>query len=323
MHEKSFPHKISWIPDSPISSGAKAYHTAVIHASWHIDNIVPLIRLVTPNVRSGHLIVDFGAGTGSSAIFMQKYLPKQIHLLLVDNSASWLGHAYSLLSGKPNVGFALLKQDGRYVYLHEVVGQGSANHVVSANTIHLMSDLKATLEGVNKALKRGGTFNFQSGNILRKDRDHGILMIHNTVDRVHDLAIDIINANKKYASYQKNLPVRIKENVAQRKFVFPDPKSIDYYLGLLSTVGFRDIRVTQKSIRVKYADWLKFLRVRRLQAGILPEVGGKEATPREALDRNELITEASRALFKELQATNPHANRTSFLAEWVYVTAKK
>ena len=40
------------------------------------------------------------------------------------------------------------------------------------------------------------------------------------------------------------------------------------------------------------------MRVRRLQAGILPEVGGKDATPQEERDRDDLITKAANILFK-------------------------
>lgn len=306
-----------------MSRGATAYHDAVISASWHVDNIAHLIAVVGKSVSPGHVVVDFGAGTGSSALYLQRYFPKKTKLVLVDNSASWLGHAYDLLRGHPDVACVLLKDNDRYLFLDEVIGEGGADHVVCANTIHLMSNLSDTLGGIRRALKTGGTFSFQSGNIRRNDRDNGVLMIHNTVDRVHDIAIAIINTKKKYASYRKDLPARIEGSVGQRKFVFPDPKPVDYYRELLTAVGFRDILISYKRIRVKYADWLRFLRVRRLQAGILPEVGGKEATHKEEHDRDELIAEASGKLFRELQATNPLANRTSFCAEWVYVTTKK
>lgn len=312
-----------WRPDRPVSRGASAYHDAVIDASWHVDNIAHLIAVVGKSVSPGHVVVDFGAGTGSSSLYLQRHFSKKTKLVLVDNSASWLGHAYNLLGSHPDVACILLKDNDRYLFLDEVIGAETVDHVVCANTIHLMSNLSDTLWGIRRALKTGGRFSFQSGNIRRNGRDQGILMIHNTVDRVHDIAIEIINNKRKYASYRRDLNARIEGSTGQRKFVFPDPKPIDYYRDLLATVGFGDIRISHKPIRVKYADWLRFLRVRRLQAGILPEVGGKEATPREEHDRDELITEASGALFKELQATNPHADLTSFLAEWVYVTTKK
>ncbi len=322
--KREFPDlKNLWQSDRPVSPGAKAYHDAVIGASWHVDNIRHLIRVMKPHVRKGHMVVDFGAGTGSSAFYFRKHLPKKTKLLLVDNSASWLGHAYKLLGRHSDVACVLLKNGDRYMYLDEVIGEAAADHVVCANTIHLMTNLEQTLVGIRKALKSGGTFSFQSGNIGREGRDNGVLMIHNTVDRVHDIAISMINKDKKYGVYQKDLGARVDREFGQRKFVFPDPKPIEYYMDVLSTAGFRNVRIAYKPIRVKYRDWLRFLRVRRLQAGILPEVGGKDATPEEEADRDALITAASKELFAELASTNPFADSTSFAAEWVYVTAKK
>lgn len=315
--------KTLWRPERPVSRGAKAYHDAVTHASWHVDNIVHLIGITKPNVRPGHIVVDFGAGTGSSAVYFRRHLPKETKLVLVDNSASWLGHAYELLAQHPDVACVLLKDGDRYLFLDEVIGEVATDHVFCANTIHLMSNLRETLEGIRRALKRRGTFAFQSGNIRRKARKNGVLMIHNTVDRVHDLAIAMIKKEKRYAAYHKDLTSRIEREYAQRKFVFPDPKPIEYYQDLLTTTGFKNLRIAYKPIRVRNRDWLTFLRVRRLQAGILPEVGGKDATPEEEHDRDALIAAASKELFSELASTNPFADRTSFAAEWVYVTVKK
>ncbi len=315
--------KLLWHPDRPVSHGAKAYHDAVIRASWHVDNIAHLIGITKPHVRPEHLVVDFGAGTGSSAVYLRKHLPKKTKLLLVDNSASWLGHAYELFVQHPAVACVLLKDGDRYLFLDEVIGEDAADHVCCANTVHLMSNLKETLEGIRRALKSKGTFAFQSGNIRRKARRNGVLMIHNTVDRVHDLAIAMIKREKRYAAYHNDLTSRIEREYLQRKFVFPDPKPIEYYADVLATAGFRNVRIAYKPVRVKYRDWLTFLRVRRLQAGILPEVGGKDAAPNEEADRDALITAASKELFAQLTSTNPFADRTSFAAEWVYVTAKK
>mgnify|MGYP006871810966 CR=1 FL=1 len=60
-----------------------------------------------------------------------------------------------------------------------------------------------------------------------------------------------------------------------------------------------------------------------MQAGILPEIGGKEPTVEVERDRDELITRAAQMLFIELKAKNSLADNTSFTAEWVYVQAQK
>lgn len=68
---------------------------------------------------------------------------------------------------------------------------------------------------------------------------------------------------------------------------------------------------------------INFLRVRRLQAGILPEVGGKDATPEAEKGRDRIISLAVRKLFSEFKKQNPFANKISFTAEWIFVQAQK
>lgn len=314
----------SWYPDRPVSKGAAAYHDAVVNSSWHIDNINWLVEIVREKIRNGDVVVDFGAGTGGSALYLLKNLKLSFKLLLVDNSASWLGKAYDVLGKNSNVEFFLLeKVEDKYATLSETIGNEIAEHVISANTVHLIPNLEDAFKGVNAALKQKGSFTFQSGNIVRSDREEGILMIDDTVKRVHDIALELVQENEKFAKYKEGLDERIEIEEPQRKFVFPDPRTLEFYLKTLEIAGFRYEKPFQKLIKVKYSDWLDFLRVKRLQAGILPEVGGKEPTPEEEQDRDELITMASNHLFKELETQNPFADDTTFTAEWIYVTSVK
>ena len=215
------------------------------------------------------------------------------------------------------------KINGRYETLAEIVGNDIVDHVISANTVHLIPDLGAAFKGIYSSLKPLGTFTFQSGNISRDGREKGILMVDDTVKRVHDLALDIIRTNNKFQKYRKDLDKRIQAEDEQRRFVFPDQRPLEMYLKKLRDAGFKYIETHYKSIRIKYNDWLNFLRVKRLQAGILPEVGGKEASAEESHDRDLLITLGSNKLFKELEEKNPMADNKSFTTEWVYVSAKK
>jgi len=315
---------IAWQPSKPLSSGAVAYHSAVIRASWHIDNINEMIRLVKNDIRNGDIVVDFGAGTGSSAVYITNKILHKFSLFLVDNSPSWLGKAYNIFHSNKQITCLLLeKMHGRYQALDELMGRDSVDHVLSANTVHLIPNITDTFEGIYRALKAGGKFTFQSGNIKRSGRARGILMIDDSIHRVHDIAISIIKTDEQYKYYKKTINERILRERSQRKLIFPDPRPISYYVKQLTNIGFRDIHTTHKQITVFYKDWLAFLRVRRLQAGILPEIGGKEPTIKEERDRDEIITKASRLLFKELKEYNALANNISFTAEWVYVWAKK
>lgn len=313
-----------WHPSKPTSRGASAYHAAVVHASWHRDNIYGLIQLIKKTIKTGDVVVDFGAGTGSSAVYITHHITRKFSLFLVDNSPSWLGNAYSLFHTNPHVTCLLLeKNQERYKTLDEIMGKETAHHVFAANTVHLIPNISEVFAGIYRVLRSNGIFTFQSGNIIRNDRKKDLLMIDDSVHRVHDFAISIIKTDKKYKRYKKDITARIQGELSQRKFVFPDPRPIEQYLDALKKNGFRNIQSSYKQIKVSYTDWLSFLRVRRLQAGILPEIGGKVPTPEEEQDRDEIITQASHMLFDQLKEKNSLADNTSFTTEWVYVQAQK
>ncbi len=313
-----------WKPDRPISKGAAAYHEAVSKAKYYVYVLDELMKLVSPKIKSKEIIVDFGAGTGVSALRLIEHLKVTAEVWLVDNSAAWLGKAYEVLNKKSNVKcFLLEKTPHGYATLADTIGKDMADHVISANTFHLVPDLEETFKGIADALKNNGTFVFQSGNITQDNRPDGALMVDDSVKRVHKIALDIVRNNPKFEEYKKDLDARISMNESQRKFVFPEPRTINVYLDALKKSGFEYEEPIFKLFKVKYSDWLNFLRVRRLQAGILPEIGGHEPSPKEESDRDELITLAANKLFDELKSQNPLADRESFTIEVAYVTAKK
>lgn len=314
----------TWSPDRPTSQGATAYHNAVVHASWHKENINGLIEIVKDKIKPDDIVIDFGAGTGASTVYLLQSLKSTYSVLLMDNSASWLGKGYEILHKHNNVSFYMLgkKGDG-FMTPDDILGKNAVNHVISANTVHLIPGIEETFKGIFAVLKSQGSFSFQSGNILRKDKEDGVLMIDDTVKEIHDLALEIMRKDKTFKRYVLDLDIRMKEQARQRKMVFPDPRPVEYYVKTLKSVGFKNVSVTYKKIKVKYDDWMNFVRVRRLQAGILPEVGGKDATPQEEQDRDALITKAANILFEKLKTQNPLANSQSFIAEWIYVQAEK
>ena len=314
----------SWHPDRPVSKGATAYHDAVVDSSWLKDIIFELSKIVEPNLKQNEVVVDFGAGTGTSAFYLMKSIHKKVRLWLVDNSPSWLAKAYELLKDLPNVKYFVLEKKGDgYATLAEMIGKNTADHVISANTVHLIPDIETTFKGVSLALKPSGTFTFQTGNFLRKNRPEGALMIDDTVQTVHDIAIDIIKKNPRYKEYRHRLDEKISAMASQRKLVFPDPRPIEFYLKNLKLAGFGASEPQFIPVRIKYDDWLNFLRVKRLQAGILPEIGSKEPTPEEEKIRDDLITQGALKLFEDLRKNNPLADDEFFLIECVYVLSKK
>ncbi len=314
----------SWIPDRPTSQGASQYHDAVVKASWHVDNIAVLISTTRKNIKKGSIVVDFGAGTGASALYFLKEIKKDFTLWLTDNSPSWLGKSYEILHQKKNVAFFVLKKvKDNYEMLHEVIGNQVADMVICANTVHLIPDVRRAFKGIYSTLKPEGVFAFQSGNIIRGGREKGLMMIDDSVIRVHDIAIQKIRKDAKLENYRKKLDQKIKINTPQRKIVFPNPRPVEFYLNELKAVGFKNPKISFKRIKVRYDDWFNFLKVRRLQAGILPEIGGKEPTPREEKDRDNLISDSAKKLFEELKNKNPFSNKKTFTAEWTYIVASK
>lgn len=313
-----------WKPDKPVSKGATAFHDAVAKSSWIKDILFELSNVVNPLVNDDDIVVDFGAGTGTSAINLLKSLDKKITLWLVDNSPSWLGKAYELLHEVPNVKYFILEKKGnRYATLAETIGENVADHVISANTVHLIPDIGEVFRGIALAIKKNGTFTFQTGNFLREDRPDGALMIDDTVRTVHDIALEIVRTDPKYKDYREGLNERIDAEEAQRKFVFPEPRPIEFYLKALSYARLKHNNAMFIPVRIRYDDWLDFLRVKRLQAGILPEIGGKEPLEQEEKDRDELITEGALKLFDDLKKNNPLADEDYFTIECVYVLSKK
>jgi len=324
MNSKILNSYPTWSPDRPTSRGATAYHDAVVDASWHKTNIQGLIEIVKKNICSDDIVIDFGAGTGASTVYLLQDLNSKVHMCVMDNSASWLGKAFAILNKHKNIYFYLLgRKDSGFMTPDDIMGKNVADHVLSANTVHLIPNIESTFRGIYTVLKPGGRFTFQSGNILRKGKANGVLMIDDTVKEIHDIALDLIRLDKTFVDYASDLKSRIKAQAKQRKFVFPDPRPIDYYLKILKSVGFKNTNVIHKKIKVKFNDWMDFVRVRRLQAGILPEVGGKDATQQEELDRDTLISKAAKILFKKLKTKNPLTNNQSFVAEWIYVQATK
>ena len=317
-------HLKPWQPNKPISRGAIAYHEAVANADYYLESLDKLMSIIAQKIKDGDIVVDYGAGTGVSAMYMLKRLKANIKLWLVDNSPAWLGKAYDIFHKNPNVEcFILEKNNEDYATLCETIGEQTADHVISANTVHLIPNLEYTFKGINLALKPNGTFTFQSGNITRRGRKKGVLMVDDTVKRVHDIAMEIVKENKKYKNYREIIKKQIEPNKKQQNFVFPEPRPLEYYLASLKSAYFKYAEPYYKLLRIAYKDWMEFLRVKRLQAGILPEIGGINPSPQEEKDRDELITMSANQLFKELERHNPMSDDKCFTVELVYVTATK
>ena len=316
--------KPSWKPTAPSSRGATAYHDSVCRANYYMQALDELMKVAAPKIQKGQIVVDLGAGTGVSGLHLLKHTKTPFRLWLVDNSPAWLGKAYEVLHENQGTQFYILEKKGEgYATLAETVGAGIADHVLSANTVHLIHEIEEVFRGVAAALKENGTFLIESGNIVMGNSPKGALLIDDTVKRVHEIALDIVREDPEFSVYRQKIDANIKKYEAQRKFVFPEPRSLEFYGNSLRKAGFEVQESYFRLFKVKFEEWLSFLRVKRLQAGILPEVGGNEPTPKEEEDRDRLITIAARRLFEELQKTNPLVDKEGFTIEGVYILSQK
>jgi SAM-dependent methyltransferase len=315
---------VSWQPQRVPSLGATAYHDATGQAKWCLATTDSLVELGIPYIHEGDTVVDFGAGTGITAQRILDSVSVPFSLVLVDNSESWLGKAHEVLSPYANVSFALLRKTGKgFQSLDEVMGRDAVQHIFSANTVHLIEDIQAVFSGMYACLTPQGRFIFQSGNIFRHDRPDGLLMIDDTIHEIHTSALDILRQTDEFIQYREGLDERIAKEASQRVCIFPRVRNIKVYKDALEKCGFHSIDVRFETVRVSYKEWLNFCTIKRIQAGILPEIGGRDATPQQERDRDTVIRLACKKYFESLAKNNSHADTESFAAEWVYVRAIK
>ena len=95
----------------------EAYHRALYHngeienpAVWHKESEEKLVELSLPHIDQGTLVVDYGSGTGGSAIELLKALDCKgisIELVMMDPLVSWFAKARDLLGDRSDVHFEL------------------------------------------------------------------------------------------------------------------------------------------------------------------------------------------------------------------------
>ena len=87
------------------------------------------------------LVVDYGSGTGGSAIELLKEVEKrgiEINLVLIDPLVSWFSKARDLLKGRPNVHFELSiekeMENASFRDLRDILGGRKADVIISSST---------------------------------------------------------------------------------------------------------------------------------------------------------------------------------------------
>lgn len=312
-----------WIPDKSVSHGAQAYHETVIKSSWYDSNLKKFV-LEFLDLKHRDVVVDFGAGTGISSLYLYEHIDEDCELLLVDNSPSWLAKSYEIFSDKSNVSFFVLgKNCSGYEKLSDIIGVELVDAVLSANTVHLIEDLSSTFLGIYESLKLGGAFIFHSGNISRDNRDNDVLAIESSIEDIHSIAIEIIKTDKRFSKYVDSIDNLMISEYNQRKIIFPDSRTTEYYMDCLVKSGFKNIELKYFPVEVLYDDWRNFIKIKRIQSGVLPEIGGRNPNEEQQNDRNIILDMAMDEYIMNLWNNNHFATDEKFVVEWICMKAVK
>ena len=142
----------SGLSDAEVKDG-EAYHRALYYegdanrpVSWHRDSVDKLIEIAIPHISEGSLVVDYGSGTGGSAIELLKSLDERdirVELVLIDPLVSRFSKARDILGSRDDVHFELSTKrdsDGKSSFrvLQEILDGRKADVIISSSTLHLI-----------------------------------------------------------------------------------------------------------------------------------------------------------------------------------------
>ena len=278
----------SGLSDAEVWDG-EAYHRALYHdgdtnrpVKWHNNSIDKLIEIASPHIENGSLVVDYGCGTGGSAIELLKSLDErgmEVELVLVDPLVSWFSKARDLLGERDDVHFELSierEASGRTSFrrLEDILGGRKADVIISSSTLHLipaktMDDLALQFAG---SLKEGGAFVWDSGDLESDLRPESSALLHDPYRGVRELLrLDTIRSARlsEMSDDEKD------DHERRLDRIFPPPLSIDVLLGALSKAGFSS-EIQDKVVAVSREDAENFVLVPRLAKIAAPLHLGEE-----------------------------------------------
>ena len=309
------------VGENEISDG-EAYHRALYiggeierPADWHRDSAERLVQLAIPQIKNGSLVVDYGSGTGGSAIELLKEVENrgiEIDLVLIDPLVSWFSKARDLLNSRPNVHFELsIEEDdsGRSSFrrLDSILGGRKADIIISSSTIHLIPerairDLAYQFAG---SLREGGVFIWNSGDLESEFRPAHAALLHDPYRAIREiLRNDEIRVTRlSEMSREERL-----QHEGRLDRIFPGPYSMDVILDALSAVGFSS-ETHHEVIGFSNADAERFALVPRLSEIAAPLVVGGE--------RDEAIRGALKIALAEI-AERGMGSDSEYRSHWVY-----
>jgi SAM-dependent methyltransferase len=326
-----WPAGFARVPDeewarAPTEALALKYDTVQNHG-WY-RNLDRTVEQLAADLRPGDVLLDYSGGTGILAgRLLEEVAERRFGILIVDSSPKFLRVALENLGGHERIAFRLIRyirEEQRLQLVQDVAGRAlverGVDAVVSTNAVHLYYGLEETLRSWHALLRPGRHAFVQSGNIGVPGLPEDEWIIDETVEAIHQAAVELIRESDEWAAYRGVL-ADTKRTAAyhelRRKFFLP-VRPLAHYVGALEAVGFTVENVEHAVVVAHVDQWYEFLAT--YHEGVLGFVGGSERvegsppSPEAVDDRLRLLRSAIARVF---------GGRPSFRAVWTYVTARR
>ena len=314
-----------WTPSAltPYEVGdGLAYHRALYHdgdlarpAGWHVDSVRHLLELALPHIKEGSRVVDYGTGTGGSAIELLKLLDAadiSIQLVLIDPLVSWFGQAHQLLGHRDDVHFELSigkDAEGNTVFreLDEMLGGRKADVIISSSTLHLVPvrALPDLCRQFADSLNPGGALVWDSGDVESELRPATAACLHDPYRGVREHLRDDDARQALLAKLAAEDAIRAERRL---DYIFPIPFGIEVVLEAIESAGFNS-EVTDHVVGFDVEDAERFVLVPRLAEIAAPLIEGGQ--------RDNAIREALSLVLARMQSEGT-ASEAEYRSHWVY-----
>jgi SAM-dependent methyltransferase len=328
--EFTWPGDFARIPDEewtsqPVDQFGLNYDDVGNHG-WY-KNLEPTIAQVLAALSPGGLLVDYSSGTGILTRRLLERNATQVGILNVDASPKFLRVALETFRHDERVAFRLLrwiKAEKRLQTLDEVAGPElltrGADAITSTNAIHLYYDLDETLASWARVLRPGGLAFVCSGNMRNPNGRPGEWIIDETVDKVNEIAADLVRTEPAFAEYRETLEdaALMSKHVKLREKVFVPVRPLDFYVDAFHATGFKVLHVFEETIFARIDEWYKLLCT--YNDGVLSWVGGSEKVEGKP-PSDEAVRQRLFLIRYSLEKLFP--GQDSFPCTWTYLTCRR
>jgi SAM-dependent methyltransferase len=314
----------AWV-DQSVEALALNYDTVENHG-WY-SNLDFTVEQVGEYARRGDILIDYSGGTGIlGKRLLDRIGAKRAGIIIVDSSPKFLRLALEKFKDEPRMAFRrirFLREERRLERVDEVLGDAllerGVDGLISTNAIHLYFDLAETVRAWRSVLRASGRVFVQSGNIRNPEMPDDEWIIDETVDVIHERAMEIVREDDRYARYRDALgdAGHMSAHDDLRKKYFLPVRPLEHYLDVFRAEGFEVTSVRRRRIPARVEEWYEFLSV--YHEGVLGWVGGAEkVTGAEAAvdviqDRLDLMRRAMDRVFHDA---------FEFGASWSYITCE-